>query len=202
MVRDGRETENGEGADDAESIGGRLRRLREQHRYSMRRLGEIANVSASLISDIERGRVEPSISVLKRLAAACGTTLMHFFTEPGQSAGRLIRASQRRSLGPQPPSASGTGIRFELASPDEAQTIQAIMGEYAVGASLGDEPVTHEGEEWGMVLQGRLKVSVADEVYFLDPGDSIWFPSMMPHRVENIADDVTRYVWINTPKSF
>jgi len=184
------------------SIGGRLRRLRQEHGYSMRKLGELADVSASLISDVERGNVEPSISVLKRLAAALGTTLMHFFSEPGHNNGRVIRAGERRSLGAHPPAAAGSGIRFELASPNESEVIEAIIGIYAVGASLGDEPVIHEGEEWGMVLEGRLKVVVGDEVYFLDPGDSIWFPSTTPHRMENVANKTTRYIWIDSPKSF
>lgn len=194
---------NGSGSAESDnSIGGRLKRLREEHRYSMRKLGEMADVSASLISDAERGRSEPSISVLKRLSEALGTTLMYFFTDPEKLEGRVIRSDNRRSLGSHPPDASGSGIRFELASPEEAQAIEAIVGEYAVGATLGDEPVTHEGEEWGMVLEGRLKVSLGDEVHFLDPGDSIWFPSTTPHRMENVSDGVTKYIWIDTPKSF
>jgi transcriptional regulator with XRE-family HTH domain len=184
------------------AIGARLKTLRSEYGYSMRKLGELADVSASLISDVEKGKVEPSISVLKRLAAALGTTLMYFFTESSQSNGRVIRSSERRSLGAHVPDGEGTGIRFELASPDEAQSIEAIIGVYARGASLGDEPLTHEGEEWGMILEGRLKVSVGDEVYFLSPGDSIWFPSTTPHRMENVADGVTKYIWIDTPKSF
>ncbi len=99
-------------------------------------------------------------------------------------------------------SANRPAIRFELASPDQAEVIEAIIGRYEVGASLGDEPVTHEGEEWGMVLRGRLKVWVGDEIHFLDPGDAIWYPSTTPHRMENVADEPTEYIWIDTPKSF
>jgi len=192
------------------SIGGRLSELRRQHRYSIRALAARASVSASLISDVERGKVEPSISTLKRLAHALGTTLTYFFSEPSEPSGRVVRASERVAL-----SATGEilendsrsairtrGIRFELASPAEAETIEAIFGHYEVGASMGEEPVTHEGEEWGMVLQGRLKVWVGDEIYFLDPGDAIWFPSTIPHRMENVAKEPTSYIWIDTPKSF
>ena len=50
------------------SIGGRIEFLRKEHRFSIRRLAERAGVSASLISDVERGKVEPSISTLKRLS--------------------------------------------------------------------------------------------------------------------------------------
>jgi transcriptional regulator with XRE-family HTH domain len=190
------------------SIGQRLNRLRQEHRYSIRRLAQLAGLSASLISDIEKGKVEPSISTLKRLASAMGTTITFFFSEPSQNNGRVIRASDRvvlRDLAAmaEPRAAiEARGVRFELASPKEAETIEALYGRYEVGASLGDEPLVHDGEEWGMVLAGRLKVIVGSEVYFLDPGDTIWFPSTIPHRMENVADVPTEYIWIDSPKSF
>jgi transcriptional regulator with XRE-family HTH domain len=199
---------SGNNGEEAASIGARLNGLRQEHRYSIRRLAQIAGVSASLISDIEKGKVEPSISTLKRLASAMGTTITFFFSEPSQTSGRVIRANDRVMLHDVTPIAESRaaieagGVRFELASPKEAEAIEAIYGRYEVGASLGDEPLVHEGEEWGMVLAGRLKVTVGSEVYFLDPGDTIWFPSTMPHRMENVADIPTEYVWIDSPKSF
>jgi mannose-6-phosphate isomerase-like protein (cupin superfamily) len=184
-------------------IAQRLRELRQQHRLTMRGLAELAGVSASLISDVERGRVEPSISVLKRLAGALDTTLIYFFSETGPSQDRVVRKGDRRALGsPAVADSAAHGVHFELASPDSTETIEAIYGRYDVGASMGDEPVTHEGEEWGMVLSGRLKVWVGDDIYFLDPGDSIAFPSTTPHRLANAADEVTEYIWIDTPKTF
>ena len=189
----------------APPIGPRLRELREQHRLTMRGLAELAGVSASLISDVERGRVEPSISALKRLAGALDTTLIYFFSEDGPSEDRVVRKGDRRALGRPAFAGPGNpepGIQFELASPASTEAIEAIYGRYDVGASMGDEPVTHEGEEWGMVLAGRLKVWVGDDIYFLEPGDAISFPSTIPHRMANAADEVTEYIWIDTPKSF
>ena len=189
------------------SIGERVAALRKEHRYSIRKLAGEAGVSASLISDVERGKVEPSISTLKRLSDALGTTLTYFFSEPAEQRSRVVRAEERVVLrgsdnSTEVSSENRTGIRFELASPEQAEGIEAIFGRYEVGASLGDEPVTHEGEEWGMVLSGRLKVWVGDEIHFLDPGDAIWYPSTTPHRMENVADGPTEYIWIDTPKSF
>ena len=196
---------NGDGSEI--SIGSRLADLRKEHRYSIRNLALRANVSASLISDVERGKVEPSISTLKRVASALGTTLTYFFSDPAESNGRVVRAAERVALTGEPKNAAragmtASGIRFELASPEQAENIEAIYGHYDVGASMGEEPVTHEGEEWGMVLRGRLKVWVGDEIHFLDPGDSIWFQSTIPHRMENVAKEPTEYIWIDTPKSF
>lgn len=200
-----RSGQNGEGAE--LSIGGRLAALRKEHRYSIRALAARANVSASLISDVERGKVEPSISTLKRVADALGTTLTYFFSDPSSSNGRVVRAGERPEVpgegnGGARGGMEACGIRFELASPEQAENIEAIFGRYEVGASMGEESVTHEGEEWGMVLNGRLKVWVGDEIHFLDSGDSIWFPSTIPHRMENVAQQPTEYIWIDTPKSF
>jgi transcriptional regulator with XRE-family HTH domain len=208
IKRSGDNSRNDTGSPD-QSIGGRLAELRKEHRYSIRKLATRAGVSASLISDVERGKVEPSISTLKRVSDALGTTLTYFFSEPTAPSGRVVRAGERvvlrgaESADDERRSAIQTsGIRFELASPESAETIEAIYGRYEPGASLGDEPVTHEGEEWGMVLRGRLKVWVGDEIHFLDPGDAIWYPSTTPHRMENVADEATEYIWIDTPKSF
>jgi transcriptional regulator with XRE-family HTH domain len=190
---------------DTRAIGTRLESLRREHRYSIRKLADAAGVSASLISDVERGKVEPSISTLKRLAAALGTTLAFFFSEPTTVSGRIVRAGERSELGGRSAAARSAietkGVRFEIASPPDSETIEAVYGRYEVGASLGDA-ISHEGEEWGMVLTGRLKVWVGEEIYFLDPGDAIGFPSTLPHRMENVADEPTEYIWIDTPKSF
>jgi transcriptional regulator with XRE-family HTH domain len=199
--------QRGSGSADGQNppIGERLKERRTQHGLAMRQLAEMAGVSASLISDVERGRVEPSISVLKRLSAALDITLMYFFSETTPDDELVVRADERRVLGArefsQFQSPSG-GIHFELASPESTEVIEAVFGRYEVGATMGDEPVTHEGEEWGMVLRGRLKVWVGDETYLLNPGDSIAFPSTTPHRMANAADEVTEYIWIDTPKTF
>ncbi len=185
--------------DEVPPIGTRLRKLREEHKFSMRELSRRAGVSASLISDVERGRVEPSISVLKRLASALDVTITYFFTEEDADQRWIVRDGRRRTLSAP---MAGKGITFELLAPDESEVLEPIYGRYEPGASMGPDPVTHEGEEWGLVLQGRVKVWLDDDVFFLDAGDSIWFPSDIPHRIANAANGVSEYVWVNSPKSF
>jgi transcriptional regulator with XRE-family HTH domain len=132
------------------SIGIRLAELRKEHRYSIRSLAARASVSASLISDVERGKVEPSISTLKRVAGALGTTLTYFFSDPSESNSRVVRATERVALsrgtdrgakGEARSAVQASGISFELASPEQAESIEAVFGRYEVGASLGYEPV-------------------------------------------------------------
>ena len=182
------------GADDDEpQIGERIRSLRSEHRMSIRELARRAGVSASLISEGERGLVEPSVGVLKRIANVLDVNLTYFFSRPGSAGETVIREGERRRL------RELHGVTFELAGPDNVRSLEPIYGRLQPGADV--ETLQHEGEELGMVLRGRLKVWVGSEVYFLEPGDSIFFASSTPHRVANLSDEVTEYIWVNTPAS-
>lgn len=193
--------------DEVVSIGDRLATLRTGFGLSIRGLAEKAGISASVISQIERNKTEPSISTLKRLAAALGTEITYFFTGSTRHNGRVIRAGQRQTIviGGLPNERSSVkagGVYFELASPGESDQLEVIYGKYDAGAHTGDEPYVHEGEEWGMVMSGRFKITLGDEINFLEAGDSIWFRSHIPHHIENVSSGVSEYIWVNTPKSF
>jgi transcriptional regulator with XRE-family HTH domain len=191
--------------DDIEGIGERLRYLREQHRYSVRHVAEIAGVSPSMVSSVERGKVEPSLSTLRALAGAFDVTMNYFLTPTDASAVRVIRGDAR-PIHPNVSKAndgdhvavSSKGVRLELASPPEAMSVEVTFQKAEPGAWLGGPPV-HDGEEWGMVLSGRLKVIVGEEVHFLDAGDSIWFPGSIPHSMENVSKVTAEYIWMELP---
>ena len=149
----------------------------------MRRLAELAGVSPSLISDVERGRVEPSISVLKRLAGALDTTLIYFFSEAVQTQGRVVRARAPSSPAQQ---ASGRD-HLRAARAGQKRLARADLRPLRGGRDDGRGARHPRGRGVGDGAQGRLKVWVGDEIYFLDPGDSISFPSTTPHRLANAA---------------
>jgi transcriptional regulator with XRE-family HTH domain len=184
--------------DDEYSLGKRLRSARMAHGYSVRRLAREARVSASLISEAERGLTEPSVGVLKRLATALDVTMPYFFSRPGMYGEAVIRADQRAKL------PSLKGVTYELLGPDGAELMEPIYGRLEPGAGLKESTMmTHgNGEEWGIVLSGRLKVWVGSEVYVLGPGDALYFASSVPHRVANLSDGVTEYFWVNSPPTF
>jgi transcriptional regulator with XRE-family HTH domain len=193
---------------DIDAIGQRLRALRAGHGLSIRALAERAGVSTSVISEVERGKAEPSISTLKNLATALGTSITHFFTATPRLNGHVVRAGSRRRLavggGGRNGQASDAAheVRLELISPDESEILQALYGRYEPGSSTGLSSYSHAGEEWAMVISGRFKVTVGHDVIFLDRGDSVWFRSNIPHHIENVSDGVSEYVWVNSPKSF
>jgi len=93
---------------------------------------------ASVISEVERGKTEPSISTLKRLAAALGTSITYFFTTASQANGHVIRAAARKQASFTPAtdghdqrsSIKAQGVHFEVASPDTSEVLEAIYGRY------------------------------------------------------------------------
>jgi transcriptional regulator with XRE-family HTH domain len=187
--------------DDFQRIGRRILELRRAHRYSLRELARLSGLSASFLSEVERGRGEPSISALKRVASALDVELLHFFSTTKAAESQMgTRAGTGRSL----PSMKGVEFRLMVSDPDTR--LEPIHGRYEPGGQTGDEPMVHNTKpgavEWGVILSGRFKVWVGDEVFILNPGDSIYFPSVLPHRIQNIDDSVGEYVWVNSPPSF
>jgi transcriptional regulator with XRE-family HTH domain len=183
--------------DDFLRIGRRIFELRQAHRYSLRELARMSGLSASFLSEVERGRGEPSISALKRIASALEVELLHFFSTAKSAESQMItRAGTGRRL----PAMKGVEFRLLVSHPDSR--LESIHGRYEPGGQTGDEPMVHNAKpgavEWGMILSGRFKVCV----FILNPGDAIYFSSVQPHRIQNIDDGPGEYVWVNSPPSF
>lgn len=109
----------------------------------------------------------------------------------------MVRANARKTL-----MYPGSGIINELLSPDLNRAIQMMYVVIPPGASTGSEPLIHEGEECGVVLQGTVEIWAGDEHYILEPGDAIYQKSTVPHRSRNIGDDDVIVVVAITPPSF
>jgi transcriptional regulator with XRE-family HTH domain len=187
--------------DDFQRIGRRVLELRQAHRYSLRDLARMSGLSPSFLSQVERGRGEPSISALKRIASALEVELLYFFSTNKDAESKMVA---RAGTGQRLPAMKGVEFRLLTSGPDTR--LEPIYGRYEPGGQTGDESMVHNtapsAVEWGMILSGRFKVWVGDDVFILDPGDSIFFQSSLPHRIQNIGEDVGEYVWVNSPASF
>jgi mannose-6-phosphate isomerase-like protein (cupin superfamily) len=90
---------------------------------------------------------------------------------------------------------------YELMTPDYRRKLQIMYIHYPVGRNEG-EFISHKGVECGIILEGRLKAYVGDQIFILEDGDCIYLDSSMPHRLENIGEIEVRAFWINTPATF
>ncbi len=101
--------------DDFLRIGRRILELRRAHRYSLRELARLSGLSASFLSEVERGRGEPSISALKRIASALQVELLHFFSTTKAAESQMVT---RAGTGLRLPAMKDVEFRLLVSDPD------------------------------------------------------------------------------------
>ena len=174
-----------------------LRRLRAQRGLSLRQASSVTGLSVSFLSALERGMTGASVTTLRRLTSAYGTTTLELFGSKEADSDRLVRPDGRRAL-----RLDSGGVTIEQLARG-ANQLEPQLFVLAPGAT-SDGAYAHEGEEFLYLLSGAVTIWVGDEErYTLDrAGDALTFPSTMPHRWRNDASGETRLLWINTPPTF
>jgi transcriptional regulator with XRE-family HTH domain len=168
-------------------------------------LSSATGLTASLLSQVERGLANPSVSSLHKIAEALSVSIGSFFEEavPSSSAGQensvpkkspVVHESNRKVLSPCP------GITYYLLTKDLQGQIEFILAVFEVGTDT--ELLAHDGEECCLVLEGKARIQVGEVSYILEKGDSLRYKSSLPHRVSNAADQTFRAIWVITPPSF
>ena len=208
-------TVSGPDADLAGGIGRRLAAHRTRRGIRIAELARGVGVTPSLISQIERGQSRPSVSTLFALAQALDVPVDAFFREsprespqgPPQGPPRESPQAYQAPDGVQ--QASGRylvrkqdravidiegGVRWERLTRNTIDHLDFFELIYEPGAESHPRLYTHPGTEMVLVTRGSLEITVAFERYRLEPGDSIDFPSSMPHRYVNPGDETAHAV--------
>jgi transcriptional regulator with XRE-family HTH domain len=192
-------------------MGERLRAARTARALSLRELASRLGVSPSLISQIETGRSNPSVSTLYAIAAELDVSLDELLfndrrpTEPASSS-PARGAAVDGTMAPAPPVQRAatrhrirlaSGVLWERLTTLSEPGIEFLHVTYEVGgaSSPPDAFQRHAGHEWGYVLSGRLQVRIGFEEYTLEPGDAISINSSIPHRLATIGDEPVEAIW-------
>jgi transcriptional regulator with XRE-family HTH domain len=199
------------GADGADGIGRRLAAHRARRGLRVAELARYVGVTPSLISQIERGQSRPSVSTLFALAQALDVPVDAFFRESPPEGGPDARGSVTAALPYDAPQDGGRylvrkqtraaidiegGVRWERLTRNTMDHLDFFELIYQPGAESHPRQYTHPGIEMVLVMRGRLEITVGFERYRLGPGDSIDFPSSMPHRYVNHADETVHAVTV------
>ena len=173
------------------------RRLREAHNLSQRELAKRAGVCNAIISMIEQNRSSPSVGMLKKLLDGFPLSLADFFALRGAAqAADLFHRQGAGGAGRRPVSYRQVGRDMT------GKAIQLMHEHYAPGADTGAQMLTHDSEEGGIIVRGRLEVTVGDQVKVLGAGDAYYFDSRIPHRFRNVGEEECEVVTANSPPSF
>ncbi len=178
-------------------IGPRLKTLRSHHGLSQRQLARKSGVSNATISLIEHGRTDPSMGLLKRVLDAMGVSFADFFATENRAPEKYFFASSELSV------ISSGPISFRQVGSDLSDSrLQLLHERYQPGADTGRSMLSHDAEEGGIILQGRLEVTVGEQVRVLSAGDAYLFNSRLPHRFRNTGSEDCVLVTVCTPPSF
>jgi transcriptional regulator with XRE-family HTH domain len=191
-------------------LGSRLRVAREKKGMTVRGLARYVGVSPSLVSQIERSRVMPSVGTLYAIANELGLVVDDLFkgAAPGATRGRerapekessfadiqnpVLKADERKKI------SLADGVRWERLTPLSDKDLEFLIVVYNVGAEScpKDALIRHGGKEYAYLISGRLGIKISFEDFELGPGDSISFDAQMPHRLWTIGREPAVAVWV------
>jgi transcriptional regulator with XRE-family HTH domain len=181
------------------NMGTKIRKLRKAKGLSLKEVSKKVDLSTSLLSQIENDKVTPSIATLFKIANFLGKKTSFFlddYTEEKEVESPIVRKTERTIL-----HSRNSKIRYELLNPKLSNTkvefLEVIMEK---GCETGT--YTHDGEEYGIILTGKLEVILDGDHYILSRGDSIAFDSSRPHGFRNLSRGETRVIWAISPPTF
>ena len=179
------------------TVGKEIKRLRKLRELTLEQLASDSGVSAGLLSQVERGQGNPSFNTLVQVAHALGIPVARLVAGE-QMSSPVVRREERRQLS----LGDGKLVLAEMLTPRLDSALEAIRIVTEPGYSSKDTPFVHDGEEFGIVLEGTHAVNVGGTHYVLRAGDSISYSSTIPHWYENPGEVNSVSLWVVTPPSF
>lgn len=174
------------------AIGLRIKEIRLSRGLTLQAVSDVSGVSPSMLSLVERGRASPSIGSLVVIASALGVSMSDIVAaEPTPEEKLVVRASETKAI------ETAQHVIRRLLREDRSRGLSVAVNEYAPNTGNADQPVTHDGFEYGYILDGELTVTVEETSYVLGPGDLISYSSRRPHRIWNYSGAQVRTLWLN-----
>jgi transcriptional regulator with XRE-family HTH domain len=177
-------------------LGRKIRDLRLRHGLTVHQLATASGLSKGFISQLENGITSPSLASLAGLAEVLDTSVAYLVT-PDSEAMHVVRKDERRRI-----QVGGNSGRVEVLTPATVRNLDVVMAELPPGLTAGDKKHYHQGEEFLVCLEGRIRVTCSGQIAELETGDSAHFDGRAPHAVENIGEHTARLLIVVTPAAF
>ncbi|MBL8234377.1 MAG: helix-turn-helix transcriptional regulator [Bryobacterales bacterium] len=178
-------------------LGNKLRMLRLRKKISLVDLGKHTGLSASMLSQLENGKLVPTLPTLARIAMVFDVGLDYFFADKRRKKlFSIVRAGERMRFPDRADNPSPNFFFEVLAFSAQDKGLQAYLAEFPVREN---EPAEHyhDGAEFLLVLEGELAITFQHEEHVLKTGDSVYFDSSEPHAYA--ARQAAKAVVITTP---
>jgi transcriptional regulator with XRE-family HTH domain len=166
-----------------QEIGPRIKALREEKKASLEELAEATGFETSHLADIEEGRVQPQLGTIIKLSKALDAAFSPLISGPGNKPYAVTRKSDRRPVS-RTTTSKGNKQLYSYLSLDadvQGRNMEALI--VKLEENPEEETSQHQGEEFIFVLEGRVAVKLGEDRFELEPGDSVYYLSTVPHLV-------------------
>ena len=179
------------------SFGEKIRIIRERKQITLRQVAEAAGISESMVSQIERNKVSPSIDTLLSVVDYLGIDIDYLFSDYKKSGKVMITRRNKGNI-----LKSESSIYSQLCSipgTENSAPVEAVWLEIESGREKGNIEYGHPGSEIGIIIEGEGSLAYGTDEYTLSGGDSISFSSDIPHILKNTGKETLRAIWILSP---
>jgi transcriptional regulator with XRE-family HTH domain len=176
------------------NVGKRLRELRAERGISIRALAEQSGLNVNTLSLIENSKSSPSVSTLQQVASALKVPITAFFEV--QTAPQTVVYQKQ---GDRQVAHFAHGTLTDLAAGFTRPGMEPFVVTLEPEADSGDTPIVHTGLEFVYCLEGRIDYQVEEQIYILEPGDSLLFEAHLPHRWRNAGGMPSRSLLLLCP---
>ena len=177
-----------------EQIGAKIRNLRNQNGLTQEELADRTELTKGFISQMERGLTAPSVSTLLDIVECLGTNLSDFFHEENEL--QIVYPKEDYF---EKEDEHKNSITWLIATA-QSRSMEPILVQLQPGQSMPEDK-PHEGEEFGYVLDGEIRLHYGEDVYTVRKGDSFIFPANRKHKISSACKKVSSILWISSPPS-
>ena len=179
---------------DSINIGARVRQLRLRNGLTLNELSSRCELTKGFLSQVENNMTSPSIATLNDILEALGTTPAEFFKTPGTSGTVFGTEDFFEDVKDE------YVLRWIVPDAQKRQMEPLLIELNEGGKSFVMEP--HEGEEFGYVLQGRIKIIFKNKAEVVERGETFYVDGNVEYHLLNIAKSKSKILWVSTPPSF
>lgn len=177
-------------------IGRGVRNLRQRKRLTIQQVADAAGISASMLSLIERGLTSPSLLTLTAITRALGTTLAELISGDSPPSEEAITR-----FGEVPVLETPDGILRKVLRQDRKRGVTITYNDYPPNCGNSKVGITHQGFEYGLVLEGELTIEIDGVLSTLGSGDLVSLKSTRLHKIWNYGRKRATTIWINLEQS-
>mgnify|MGYP000492279313 CR=1 FL=1 len=163
------------------NIGSSIRTIRKRKNITIAHICEETGLSQGFISQVETNKTSPSIATLESIAKTLNVPLAYLLLQQDERM-NFVRKADRRI--------TKSGVeQLKVEHLSNTKNVRMMLVEFPPGASTGDAPHAHEGEEVHYVIQGRIFAKQGEDMAEFGEGDSFSWNSCTPHFVKNISEE-------------